>query len=108
MMDLLERTRRFLWLFVELGFLTILSVILIYLILGDSSGVFVKSVAENVMKFAGAVPTPSLIGFAVIVAIIYLVMQRLPEVRRRGLSSRDKLRSGSRGSRGQTATTSKE
>ena len=53
------------------------SVILIYLILGDSSGVFVKSVADNVMKFAGAVPTPSLVGFAVIVAIIYLVMQRL-------------------------------
>jgi hypothetical protein len=47
MMELLERTRRFLWLFVELGFLTILSVILIYLILGDSSGVFVKSVADR-------------------------------------------------------------
>ena len=41
LMEMLERTRRFLWLFVELGFLTILSVILIYLILGDSSGVFV-------------------------------------------------------------------
>jgi nitrate reductase gamma subunit len=108
MMDLLERTRRFLWLFVELGFLTVLSVILIYLILGDSSGVFVKSVADNVMKFAGAVPTASLIGFAVIVAIIYLVMQRLPEVRRRDLSARDRLKSGSRGSRGRTVTTSKE
>ncbi len=78
MLELLERTRRALWLFVELGFLTILSVILIYLILGDdNSGVFVKSVADNVINFAGAVPTPSLIGFAVIVAIIYLVMQRL-------------------------------
>jgi hypothetical protein len=77
MMELLERTRRFLWLFVELGFLTILSVILLYLILGESSGVFVKSVADNVVNFAGAVSTPSLIGFAVIVAIIYLVMQRL-------------------------------
>jgi hypothetical protein len=77
MMDFLERTRRFLWLFVELGFLTILSVILIYLILGDGSGEFVKSVADNVMKFAAGVPTPSLIGIGVIIAIIYLVMQRL-------------------------------
>ena len=77
MMDFLERTRRFLWLFVELGFLTILAVILIYLILGDGSGVFVKSVADNVMKFAGGVPTPSLIGIGVIVAMIYLVMQRM-------------------------------
>jgi len=59
-MQLLEKTRRFLWLFVELGFLTILSVILVYLILGDNSGVFVTSVAGNVTKFAGEMPTPSL------------------------------------------------
>ena len=77
MLDYLERTRRFLWLFVELGFLTVLSVILIYLILGDDSGVFVKSVADNVTKFAGGVPTPSLIGIGVIVAMIVLVMQRI-------------------------------
>jgi hypothetical protein len=77
MLDFLERTRRFLWLFVELGFLTVLSVILIFLILGDGSGVFVKSVADNVMKFAGGVPTPSLIGIGVIIALIYLVMQRM-------------------------------
>ena len=76
-MDFLERARRLLWLFVELGFLTILSVILIFLILGESSGVFVKSVADNVTKFAGDVPTPSLIGIGVIVAMIYLVMQRI-------------------------------
>jgi len=78
MMQFLEKTRRFLWLFVELGFLTILSVILIYLILGnDNSGVFVSSVADNVKKFAADVPTPSLIGIGVILAIIYLVMQRI-------------------------------
>jgi len=77
MMQFLEKTRRFLWLFVELGFLTILSVILIYLILGENSGVFVTSVAGNVTKFAGEVSAPSLIGICVILAIIYLVMQRL-------------------------------
>ena len=77
MMQLLEKTRRFLWLFVELGFLTILSVILIYLLLGENSGVFVTSVAGNVAKVAGEMPTPSLIGIGVILAIIYLVMQRL-------------------------------
>ena len=77
MLVFLERTRRFLWLFVELGFLTVLSVMLIYLILGDNSGLFVKSVADNVMTFAGNVPTPSLLGLAVLIAIIYLVMQRI-------------------------------
>jgi hypothetical protein len=77
MMLFLEKARRFLWLFVELGFLTILSVILIYLILGDNSGVFITSVADNVKKFANDVPTPSLIGIGVILAIVYLVMQRI-------------------------------
>jgi hypothetical protein len=77
MMQFLEKTRRFLWLFVELGFLTILSVILVYLLLGENSGVFVASVAGNVTKFAGEVPTPSLIGMGVILAIVYLVVQRL-------------------------------
>ena len=77
MMLFLEKARRFLWLFVELGFLTILSVILIYLILGENSGVFVISVADNVMKFANGVATPSLIGIGVILAIGYLVMQRI-------------------------------
>jgi hypothetical protein len=77
MMNFLEKARRFLWLFVELGFLTILAIILIYLILGENSGIFVRSVADNVILFASEVPTPSLIGIAVILAIIYLVMQRI-------------------------------
>ena len=77
MLEFLEKTRRYLWLFVELGFLTILSVILIYLLLGDGSGVFVKSVADNVMKFTNGVPTASLLGIGVLLAIIYLVMQRI-------------------------------
>ena len=72
----LENFRRFLWLFVELAFLSILATILIFLILGDKSGVFVTSVTDNVMKFASGVPTPSLIGLSVLVAIIYLILNR--------------------------------
>ena len=75
-MVVIENVRRFLWLFVELSFLTVLAVILISLLLGDSSGVFVKSVTDNVMKFAGGVPTPSLIGLSILVAIIYLILNR--------------------------------
>lgn len=76
-MQWLEKTRRFLWLFVELGFLAVLASILLFLILGDNSGVFVTSVANNVKQFANDVPTPSLIGIGVVVAIVYLVMQRI-------------------------------
>jgi hypothetical protein len=77
MMDILDKTKRFLWAFVEIGFAGILAIMLIYLILGQSSGVLVLSVADNVMKFAGAVPTPSLIGLGLILALIYLIMHRL-------------------------------
>jgi len=77
MMDLLEKTRRFLWLFVELGFLAVLSLILIHLLLGEGSGGYVSSVAENVTKFAGGMGASSLIGIGVILALVYLLMQRM-------------------------------
>jgi len=76
-MGVIESVRKFLWLFVEIGFLTVLATIVTYLILGDSSGVFVKSVTDNVMKFAAGMPTASLIGLASLVAIIYIVTNRL-------------------------------
>ena len=77
MLQWLETARRFLWLFVELAFLAVLAAILLFLILGENSGIFVTSVANNVKQFANDVPTPSLIGIGVIIAIVYLVMQRL-------------------------------
>ena len=40
MLDYLQKAKQYLWAFVEIGFLTVLSVILIYLILGANSGVF--------------------------------------------------------------------
>lgn len=76
-MDFLERARRALWLFVELGFLTVLSLMLIYLILGQDSGAFVTSVADNVLSFANAMPTQSLVGIAIVLALILLVVQRM-------------------------------
>ena len=82
MMDILEKTKRFLWAFVEIGFAAVLAIMLIYLLLGPNSGVFVLSVADNVMKFANAVPTPSLIGIGLILGLAYLVLQRIPQRKR--------------------------
>jgi hypothetical protein len=76
-MDVLEKTKRYLWAMIELGFASILAIMLIYLILGQSAGVFVLSVAENVTQFANAVPTPSLIGLGLILALVYLIVNRL-------------------------------
>ncbi|MEA2993692.1 MAG: hypothetical protein QOD40_2612 [Alphaproteobacteria bacterium] len=77
MINSLETAKRYLWVFVELGFLAVLAIVLIYLIMGDSSGQFVTSVAGNVTKFASEVPSGTLLGLAIILAIIYLVTPRL-------------------------------
>ncbi len=73
--------KQILWECVELGFVTILAIMLIYLILGQGSGVFVLSVAENVTKFANGVPTQSLIGLALLLGVIYLIMNRANRTR---------------------------
>jgi hypothetical protein len=76
-LDTLDKAKRYLWAFVEIGFAAVLAIMLIYLILGQNSGVFVLSVADNVTKFANAVPTPSLIGLALLLALIYLIVKRM-------------------------------
>jgi hypothetical protein len=75
-MQFLDKARRVLWIYIELAFLSVLAIILTYFILGQSSGAYIQTVVDNVMKFAGGVPTPSLIGMAIIGLLIYLVVQR--------------------------------
>ena len=76
MIERIETAKRYLWAFIELGFLALLSIILIYLLLGQNSGEYVVSVADNVAKFANEAST-SLIGIGVILAIVYLITQRM-------------------------------
>ena len=78
MLDYLQKAKQYLWVFVEIGFLTVVSVILIYLILGpDSSGAFVSGVADNVLKFAAGIPAQSLVGIALVLALIVLLANRM-------------------------------
>jgi hypothetical protein len=77
MLDYLHKAKEYLWAFVELGFLAILTVMLVYLIMGPSSGVFVSGVADNVLKFAAAIPTQSLVGIAIVLALIFMVTKRM-------------------------------
>jgi hypothetical protein len=78
MLDHLQKTKQYLWVFVEIGFLTVVSVILVYLILGpDSSGVFVSGVADNVLKFAAGIPAQSIVGLALVLALIVLLANRM-------------------------------
>jgi hypothetical protein len=75
MIERIETVKRYLWAFVELGFVALLAIVLIYLLLGQSSGDYVTSVAGNVAKFANEAST-SLIGIGIILAIVYLITQR--------------------------------
>jgi hypothetical protein len=76
MLDYLHKAKEYLWAFVELGFLAILTVMLIYLIMGQDSGVFVSGVADNVLKFAAAIPAQSLVGIALVLALIVMLGKR--------------------------------
>ena len=77
MLNFLASTKRWLREFIEIGFLLLLAIILIYLLLGPSAGPFVTSVADNVGKFVSAVTAPGLIGIAIILALIYLITPRI-------------------------------
>ena len=77
MLDHLQKAKQYLWLFVEIGFLAVLSIILIHLILGPNSGVFVTTVADNVLKFANGMQPQALVGIAIVLALIVLLANRI-------------------------------
>ena len=77
MLDVLIRTKQFLWVFVEIGFLAVLSIILVHLILGADSGIFVTSVADNVLQFANGIPAQGLVGLAIVLALVFLITNRM-------------------------------
>lgn len=77
MRDQLQRAKDYLWAFVEIGFLTILAVILIYLLMGDRSGAFITGVANNIIKFAAAIPPQSEVGIAIVLALFFLITTRI-------------------------------
>ena len=98
MLNFLASTKRWLREFIEIGFLLLLAIILIYLLLGPNAGPFVTSVADNVGKFVSAVTAPGLIGIAIILALIYLITPRIS-----GAAAPGGRRSSDRAPRGETA-----
>ena len=77
MMAWIYTAQRYLWAFVELAFVALLAIILLHLLVGENSGAYVQSVVDNVTKFASGVPTPSLIGLAIVGLLIYMIAQRV-------------------------------
>ncbi|HLX17857.1 MAG TPA: hypothetical protein VKS24_21920 [Bradyrhizobium sp.] len=76
MLAFVAKAKQYMWDFVELAFAAVLGIMLIYLVLGQDSGVFVLSVAGNVIKFTNDVPPGNLIAFAIVGALLYWFVQR--------------------------------
>ena len=77
MLDYLQKAKQYLWIFVEIGFLALLAIILIHLIIGPNSGVFVTAVADNVLKFANGMQPQALVGIAIVLALIVLLANKV-------------------------------
>ena len=78
MLNFIANAKRALWEFVELAFLAVLALMLIFMLLGKSAGSYVESVAENVTKFATGASS-GLLGMLIVLAIVYLAMRRLKQ-----------------------------
>lgn len=76
MLEIIARAKRYMWEFVELAFVAVLGIMLVYLVLGQDSGAFVLSVAANVIKFTNDVPAGNLVALAIVGALLYWFTQK--------------------------------
>ena len=83
MLKFVATAKVFLWEFVELAFLAVLALVLLSILLGKNAGGYVESVAENAAKFSSSASS-GVLGVVIILAIIYLAMQRMKPGSRRG------------------------
>ena len=60
----------------EAGFVFVAFIVLIYILLGADSGSYVISVVSNLTGLIGAIGAQSLVGIALVLALVYLVKRR--------------------------------
>ena len=77
MIKYLDRARRYLWTLIEIGFLIVVLSLIAHLILGPSSGGFVKGVYDNFATLGKDVPSATLLGAGLVALIFWYVQQRL-------------------------------
>jgi hypothetical protein len=70
--DMLDKAKKFLWHIIEILFAFLLIVVLVGLILGKDAGGFVQSVMQNVAGFVNSLASGTLVGIAVVLALLYL------------------------------------
>ncbi|HMS94011.1 MAG TPA: hypothetical protein PKA03_02090 [Tabrizicola sp.] len=60
----------------EAGFVLVLFIILVYILLGAASGVFVIGVASNILLLVNALTPQALVACAIVLALVYLVRRK--------------------------------
>jgi hypothetical protein len=75
----LDKARRYLWTFVEIGFLLVLLSLLVHLVLGPSSSGFVKGVYDNLVAFGKDVPSATLLGVGLMLLLAWYIQLRMSE-----------------------------
>jgi hypothetical protein len=74
--DTLDKVKRFLWHIIEILFAFLLIVVLVGLILGKDAGGFVQSVMQNVAGFVNSLAAGTVVGIAIVLALLYLARTR--------------------------------
>jgi uncharacterized membrane protein len=75
---MVEKITKYGWLAVELVFMLVVLCVLLSLILGKGSGVFIASVAANTLDFLQKVPSGTFLGIVLILALYWLVRSKTP------------------------------
>jgi len=79
MIKYLNIARRYLWTFIEIGFLVIVLSLIVHIILGPNSSGFVKGVYENLATLGKDVPSATLLGAGLLALIFWYVQQRIKQ-----------------------------
>jgi hypothetical protein len=69
--DMLDKAKKVLWHIIEILFAFLLVVVLVGLILGKDAGGFVQSVMQNVAGFVNSLASGTVVGIAVVLALLY-------------------------------------
>jgi hypothetical protein len=77
MIKYLDKARRYLWTGIEIAFLIVLFSVLVHLMLGPSSGGFVKGVYDNLVAFGNAVPGATLLGVGALMLLVWYIQLRM-------------------------------
>jgi uncharacterized membrane protein len=74
--ETLDKVKKFLWHVIEILFAFLLIVVLVGLILGKDAGGFVQSVMQNVAGFVNSLAAGTVVGIAIVLALLYLARTR--------------------------------